>query len=204
MVHRKPRGFFGGLTVFPGGGVEEYDGSRLAEAVASETHEDERHRVAAVRELAEETGVLLLPDGEATSPPAKGRELLQELADREVEVGLSRLVLVSRWVTPEGAPKRFDAWFYLAEVESAVPVTVDETELVGHVWTTPDEALRRYDEGDWKMFLPTLAHLRWLAKRRTVAEALSAARGSDGRTLVEPKRMEDGSLVPLHLPAEPQ
>ena len=203
MVHRQPRGFFGGLTVFPGGGVEDYDASAAATNVADGSFDDESHRIAALRELAEETGVLLVAGRETKAPDVKGSGLFLELADQGLAFDLSRLVLVSRWVTPEGAPKRFDAWFYLSEVESALPVTVDGSELTGHDWTSPDEALRRHEEGEWKMFLPTIAHLRWLAKRESVAEALAAARGSDGRTLIEPRRMEDGSLVPLHLPAEP-
>jgi hypothetical protein len=52
------------------------------------------------------------------------------------------------------------------------------------------------------MFLPTIAHLRWLSKRGTIADALRAAEGADGRTLIVPRRVEDGSIVPVHLPVE--
>ena len=51
------------------------------------------------------------------------------------------------------------------------------------------------------MFPPTIAHLRWLTARRDVGDALESARGADGRTLIEPRRMEDGSLLPIHMPA---
>jgi hypothetical protein len=53
-----------------------------------------------------------------------------------------------------------------------------------------------------EMFLPTVAHLRWLERRHTVDDAVAAANGADGRSLVAPRRMDDGSLVPIHLPAD--
>jgi hypothetical protein len=104
-------------------------------------------------------------------------------------------------VTPEVAPSRFDTRFYLLPVASTPPVRIDDTELRGHAWVTPPDALSRFDDGAWRMILPTIAHLRWLARRRSIEDALSAAAGADGRTLIRPMVAEDGSLVPVHLPA---
>jgi len=49
--------------------------------------------------------------------------------------------------------------------------------------------------------VPTAAPLRWV-RRTSVEDALASARGADGRTLVGPRRVEDGSLVPIHMPAD--
>lgn len=73
---------------------------------------------------------------------------------------------------------------------------------VFHAWVTPDQALRRAASGDWAMILPTLAHLRWLSRRFSIEDALASAAGADGRTLIRPRLIEDGSLVPVHLPAD--
>jgi hypothetical protein len=52
------------------------------------------------------------------------------------------------------------------------------------------------------MILPTVTHLRWLARRNSIDDALASARGADGRTLIRPEVASDGSIIPIHLPAE--
>ncbi len=79
---------------------------------------------------------------------------------------------------------------------------LDENELTAYAWVTPSEALGRYNEGEWPMILPTVSHLRWLERRSSIDDAARSAQGADGRTLIEPRVMEDGSLLPIHLPAD--
>ncbi len=138
--------------------------------------DDPDRRSAGLRELVEETGI------DAGDP--------------------SDLVLISRWVTPRHAPQRFDTDFYLATIARDQEVVVDGTEVLDHAWVTPSEAIALADTGDWAMILPTLTHLRWLSRRSSIVGALAAARGADGRTLIEPRLMEDGSLVPVYMPGE--
>jgi 8-oxo-dGTP pyrophosphatase MutT (NUDIX family) len=68
LVHRRPRGFFGGLTVFPGGAVDPVDASVLANEVVNGNHSDQEFRVAALRELAEETGLAFTIEGVVYAP----------------------------------------------------------------------------------------------------------------------------------------
>jgi hypothetical protein len=136
------------------------------------------------------------------SPDERGESLYRALYAQGLHFDPDRLVLVSRWVTPETAPRRYDTWFYLAGTVSPPPVRLDLTELVEHVWVSPAEALQKHEAGDWMMFIPTVAHLQWLSKRAAVDDALAAAQGAEGRSLVEPKLMEDGSIVPILIPAE--
>lgn len=51
------------------------------------------------------------------------------------------------------------------------------------------------------MILPTIAHLRWLNRRHSIEEALSAARGADGLTIIEPIS-KDGDLLVRYRGAE--
>jgi 8-oxo-dGTP pyrophosphatase MutT (NUDIX family) len=194
MVERNSRGFFGSIVVFPGGSVDASD--------RVDGDEEMSARRAAIRELAEEAGILLTEAGAVSSPQLRGREFHDWLDSDDNGPAVDSLVLVSRWVTPEPAPRRFDTRFYLAFAASMPSVRLDAAELVGHRWVTPADALALNDAGGWPMILPTLAHLRWLARRSSIEDALQSARGADGRTLIQPRRMEDGSLLPIHLPAE--
>lgn len=204
MVRRKDHGFFGGLMVFPGGGVDDVDHSDLARSVVRSGAEDHAHRAAALRELAEETGMLLMRHDVRRAPDLRGQALYETLLSGGIELDGDRLVLVSRWVTPGYAPRRFDARFYVASVGRVPSVRLDTDELTDHKWVRPAVALDRHRSGEWPMFLPTLAHLRWLENHESSRDVVAAARGADGRTLVEPKEMEDGSLVPLLLPTDRQ
>jgi 8-oxo-dGTP pyrophosphatase MutT (NUDIX family) len=195
MVERNARGFFGSIVVFPGGAVDAID--RVGEGG------DERAaRRAAVRELAEEAGILLTSAGAVAGPVVRDEAYYRWVETNAVEMAVDSLVLVSRWVTPEGAPRRFDTRFYMASSEDVPEVRIDSEELVGHSWVSPDTALERHESGEWPMILPTLAHIRWLQRRSSIEDAIRSARGADGRTLIQPRRMDDGSLLPIHLPAE--
>lgn len=202
MVMRHSRGFFGNLVVFPGGGVDEADRSDEARRVVTGESSDHDHRSAALRELAEETGLLASPDGVLPAQGLRDRDLYRHLSRVGLSLPGNDLVLVSRWVTPEMAPRRFDTRFYLWGVEKTPRVVIDQDELVGHAWVTPLDALSRYETGDWSIVLPTVAHLRWLSHRRSIADALDSARGADGRSVVAPQRAADGSLIPTLMPGD--
>jgi 8-oxo-dGTP pyrophosphatase MutT (NUDIX family) len=194
MVHRNARGFFGSFVVFPGGRVEDVD---VPPGLSRE--DDISHRRAAIRELAEETGIYLSVCEALPAPDLRGEELYRWMEGQD-DPAVDSLVLISRWVTPEMSPRRFDARFYLARCDEAPEVDIDAEELVDHSWVSPSEALKRHESGDWPMISPTISHLRWLARRMTIDEAFSSARGADGRTLIEPRQVEDGSLLPIYMP----
>lgn len=197
MVQRNARGVFGSMVVFPGGRVDECD-VRNGHSAA----DDESHRMAGLRELAEEAGILLTEAGAIPAPPLKGPHFHEWVESSGHRLATRDLTLVSRWVTPEISPRRFDTRFYIVITEDAPDVVIDDEELIDHLWIEPSEALDRHRGGELHMILPTLAHLRWLSRRSSSSDAISSARGADGRTLIRPEIREDGSLVPVHLPAE--
>lgn len=198
MVERSPVGAFGSMVVFPGGRVDDVD---VPPGLARES--EEAHRNAALRELAEETGIVLVAAGAVSSPGLKAGAFYEWIAARGESPAVDSLVLLSRWITPEPAPKRFDTLFYLAVCDIAPEVSIDRDELVSHLWVTPRRALAMAENGSLAMVQPTIAHLRWLSGHGSIAAAFTSARGAELRMLAEPRRVEDGSLVPIHLPGDP-
>jgi mutator protein MutT len=107
-------------------------------------------------------------------------ETPEQAAVRETfeEAGLvidpGALVLTSRWITPVGIPKRFDAWFYLARVARDVPVTIDGGEIVDAMWIAPKDALARRD---LKLVFPTIRNLESVAQFDSADALMEARRG---------------------------
>ena len=202
MVRRPDRGAFGGLVVFPGGKLEPVDFSELASSVVISEQRDRAFRCAGLRELAEETGLLLTDDGLRSLPSLHGEELLESVRARGMRIPADQLVLVSRWVTPEVSRRRFDTRFYLLGATESPQVKLDHAELTGFDWVTPETALGRYKTGEWPMILPTISHLRWLSMRSSIDDAQASALGADGETVIAPRMTEDGTLVRIYKSSE--
>jgi len=79
------------------------------------------------------------------------------------EAGLSlpaeTLQPFSHWLTPVVVKRRFATWFFIAEVGSNEPVTVDGSEIVAHDWWRPDDAILAHHEGQLSITPPTLVSL---------------------------------------------
>jgi 8-oxo-dGTP pyrophosphatase MutT (NUDIX family) len=214
--------FAGGMTVFPGGGVDAGDrpdpalwagpdpqwwagrlGCAPAEAGALVQ--------AAVRETFEECGVLL-----AGPAPVDGDALTSvraELAARRTTLGavLGRAGLVlradlllpwARWITPEAEPRRYDTAFFVARVPAGQEADAHTSEAVEARWWYPAEALEHEARGDVRLMPPTLHTLRELAALPDTAAALAAARDRVVRPVRPVVRQEDGRTVVV-VPDEP-
>jgi 8-oxo-dGTP pyrophosphatase MutT (NUDIX family) len=142
LLQRSPALVFApGAWVFPGGRVDEADHHRGADLAP---------RLAAVREAAEEAGLLLDPDA---------------------------LVEVAHWTTPPGQPRRFATWFFVADANGCGGVRVDGTEAVDYRWLTPAEALAAGRRHDITLIRPTIATLTELQDFPDVAAALTGFAG---------------------------
>ena len=160
--------------VFPGGVVEQLD-----REIARERGDGSllgRMRVAAARELFEESGVWL--GAPLESAESKRRRLLagtlsfRKLLD-ESPVDLEQLVWTSHWITPLGVPKRFDTYFFLAKVSRDVEATIANDEAVETIWTSPDDALEKL-----KMVFPTIKNLEAIRGFTTADELMASRRGA--------------------------
>ena len=142
--------------VFPGGRIEPLDQSMTA---VSELHPDARKKLlervtepntgfarafalAAVRETAEETGLLL--GVKRDQPPIVPGEIWTEFAKANVHPDLGQIHFVARAVTPPRRPRRFDTRFLTADA-SAIAHTIEgvvgpDSELVELTWVPIEEA----------------------------------------------------------------
>src|SRR5690625_35634 len=122
MGRRSSVGSFANQLVFPGGVVEEADATRPGFAGGDHLEVAERtRRVAGVRELWEETGIRI--------------------------TDLASMGPVSRWITPEIMPVRFDTWFYILEHPREQQPEPDGRELVSLEWVDPAHALEASRRG---------------------------------------------------------
>src|SRR5690606_12022120 len=143
---------------------------------------------AAVREVFEETGVLLAsPAGaEGESPQLDlddARELRRALVAREVGFGQvlldHRLVLHSdllryraHWITPVVEPRRYDTRIFVAAVPVGQDPDGDTSEADVSEWTRPQALLDAFADGDVMLMPPTIVCLEQLAHVSTVRAAL--------------------------------
>ncbi len=117
-------------------------------------------------------------DGGETAHDAAVREVFEETAVQLT----GELVPTSRWITPEGLPKRFDTLFFLTAVPRDVPVTLQEEEAVQSCWISPAGALARQIAGEMPMVFPTIRNLEAIAGASSTAELIASRRGA----LIEP------------------
>jgi 8-oxo-dGTP pyrophosphatase MutT (NUDIX family) len=150
--------FMPGKFVFPGGRIEALDSqmpalselhpgtqAKLLERVTTPSAELARgFALAAVREMAEETGLLL--GVKRDEAPASPGEIWEEFAKRKVYPDLGQIHFIARAITPPKRPKRFDTRFFTADASSIADtiegVVGPDSELVELTWVPIDEATR--------------------------------------------------------------
>lgn len=148
--------FMPGVFVFPGGAVDRSDGmipacDEMPEATAKKIMRNMSGRpterkarafgMAAVRELAEETGILV---GKADSPGPDHIDWLP-FAQKRISPSLTGLRLLARAITPTDMPRRFDTWFFIVDKRAIAHVPEGGFQSSGELeelqWLTPKEAI---------------------------------------------------------------
>lgn len=190
-------GFVPGAYVFPGGRVDPADADRRviarADGLAPDAEPEPMYWVAALRELFEETGVLLARGASGEALPCAAddpllvgaREALLEerlsflevLESLEAGLALSEVVYFAHWITPVAEARRYDTRFFLARLPAGCEATADPRETAEALWLTPAEALRRFRDGHLPMVFPTASTLEALAGFASAEDALAASRG---------------------------
>lgn len=185
--------FVPGGYVFPGGALDAADANPcfdaccpgLDDAIASRTLNVDRNGlaywVAAIRECFEESGLLLAygsdgqPIDSVESRIAGFSDLRKSVAEgaldfdelcrtHQLTPALDRLSYFGHWITPMGAPRRFDTRFFVAVAPEGQVASHDNSETIAHAWMRPAEALERYRAGEIDMMFATVKTVESLAR----------------------------------------
>ncbi len=213
--------FAAGMYVFPGGGLDAEDLSDSipwapgpAEAGADAARMTAEPRVArglvacAVREVFEETGILLAVDDEGRTPvpddawerdrravAASPGVFSDVLRRRGLALSPGLLPLWTHWVTPEVESRRFDVRFFVAAVPRDQQVIQVSGEADDAQWLAAHDALGRYAQGTLPMLPPTAATLAELIPYADADAVLAAAPDRVVRPLMpHPRLTADGAL----------
>lgn len=204
--------------VFPGGSVDDSDQRvPLIGAPRADEHgragapaETTEHLgglvddvfVAGVRETCEEALILLALDSSGAPASvdharavraalASGASLAEAFDQSSLRLDPAALVYHDRWITPEGAPRRFDTFFYYASTPAGQISEHDRSEAVDSVWVRPNQVLQS-EEWTPRLLPPTRYHLSLCGQHPDAAAVLTAARADAVREPVRARLVSDG------------
>jgi len=131
------------------------------------------------------------------------RRLAEIFAEEGLRFDLSAMHYVAHWVTPAGAPRRYDTRFFLAAAPAHQRLAHDDREVIAAQWLRPQDALDRQAAGDFTMLPPTIENLRWLTDFSSSSDALAAAATIGPVPMILPRVLTalDGS-VRIVLPSD--
>jgi 8-oxo-dGTP pyrophosphatase MutT (NUDIX family) len=174
--------FMPNAVVFPGGGCDDFDFSDgylkvLPSTKASQTltREERGRRIAACREVFEETGMLLIvndPGVTALTPETRSKwredvhndttKFLDLLLTIKAKPDLDSLHKFANWITPVVEKKRFDTHFYVHVLsseknlkENVAAANHDIIESSGSAWARPDDVLEAWRRKKIMLVPPT-------------------------------------------------
>lgn len=196
--------------MFPGGKVDTTDHAEdwAGSAIGwNDINPAERpFRIAAIRELFEETGVLLAKPVNPALGFAEefalsdGLPFLQLMRRRQLSIDLKALFPFALWRTPPIVPLRFETLFFLARAPRIHDARADGVETVAIEWLAPAEALQLGAEKRRSVVLPTRLSLQRLREMPSSAEAIAAA-AQRAIIPIEPRVVESDGEIHLHVDA---
>ena len=185
--------FAAGVLAFPGGGVDPTDevsppftGRPVgwwSDRLGLPGPQASSVLAAAVREVFEETGVLLGETGQhhrreqlRLDLAAHRVGLAEVLAEQGIPAAFDDLVPWARWITPPGPPRRYDTFFFVAALPAGQQAALLTTEADIGEWARPADLIADGLAGRRSIMPPTMSTLYQLSAKDSVAETLAAER----------------------------
>ncbi|EHK83687.1 NUDIX hydrolase [Saccharomonospora azurea] len=215
----KTMAFASGMTVFPGGGVDERDADASVGWVGPAPAQWARWFscpeplaralvCAVVREAFEESGVLLAGTpsdvvadtsvyADARAALTSGTLSLAEfLADAGLVVRADLLRPWANWVTPEEEPRRYDARFFVAALPQGQVADGATSEAESTCWQRPADAIADAEAGRAALMPPTWHTLDEIGRFGSTTEVLACERSI---RRIMPRLVRDGERVVVEL-----
>lgn len=226
--------FVGGAYVFPGGGVDPEDADADLEQVFVGRTDADASRlvgvdraglafwVAAIRESFEEAGVLLAVteadrvvsfadpvvaarfEVHRADVDSGRRKLAAVCVDEGLRLDVGAIHYFSRWITPLGAPRRYDTRFFVAAAPEEQVALHDDHEVIGTRWLTPAAALEDHEAGRITMIFPTVRTMVALARFDSAAAVLEHTGAQGAVEPVLPLIEDVGGGMRIVLPGDPE
>ena len=230
MQRNHQSAFMPGMHVFPGGAVDKSDSTEdycslcagMDDATASRIlgigQGGLAYWIAAVRESFEEAGILFACDDTGALVTLDETDRAARFHDyrRRVEHGehpfstmlkeeglclpLEQMVYFSHWITPAGAPRRYDTRFFVAVAPESQQPLHDNRETINHVWIKPAAALDGSRKGTFEMRTPTVHTLGMFAQHDSISSLMKAMAERGNIPVIEPRIAKDGRRL---MPGEP-
>lgn len=193
MVQRHVDAAFGDAWAFPGGVVDEDDAAVHEYCSGISVTEADSHLgvkadglelySAAIRELFEESGVLLADTESVSEDLASVRNALNAHTDSWADIvarnslalRCDKLHYFSHWVTPQIFSKRYSTRFFLAEMPASQTAMHCGGELTDCRWVGAHDMLEAGRAGDVELHFPTIKTLELIARYQTLEELVEWA-----------------------------
>ena len=108
----------------------------------------------------------------------------------------------SRWITPLGAPRRYDTRFFVALAPGGQTPLHDDREVIANLWIRPEDALEQHAAGRFELIFPTVRSLEALMRFEVAAAVIEHAAGVESIDPILPRIVEDSGSLRIVLPGD--
>ena len=194
MVRRHEKSSFGDAYAFPGGVVDSGDAEVHQYCTGLSILEADAHLgvrgsgldlyTAAIRELFEESGVLLADTDGLGEELHQVRDALNSgatswsdfVSRNALAMRCDKLHYIAHWITPQALKKRYSTRFFLAEIPPEQEASHCGGELTDSRWATAHDMLEAGRAGEVRLHFPTIKTLESIARHKTLDDLVEWAR----------------------------
>jgi 8-oxo-dGTP pyrophosphatase MutT (NUDIX family) len=191
--------------VFPGGGIDKQDLTKKSRAklvgidekiidnLKEICEEPAILWIIAIRELFEETGILIATSktresiGKIEEKPKKLKKYQKNLQNKrktmtdvlikeKLYYNANNLKYFGRFITPKLSPIRFDTHFFLCKFPQKQDINLFSIELTEGLWGSPKQILEQHKKKQIKLIFPQYSTLQRLQKFKTIQEVFDSSK----------------------------